>query len=149
MSIEARALCKAWDGKLAVDHVSFVVAAGEVYGLIGPNGAGKTTTQRMLAGLLAPGAGQALVAGIDISADPVRGKRELEFDLGAVRGGRPKGLSGHGRLWTGPMDDSLVSPLCAMDGGCVGTWHRMPLVAGHVMFSSHKVLTVLDEQMPI
>ncbi|MCA9672987.1 MAG: ATP-binding cassette domain-containing protein [Myxococcales bacterium] len=84
MSIEARALCKAWDGKLAVDHVSFVVAAGEVYGLIGPNGAGKTTTQRMLAGLLAPGAGQALVAGIDISADPVRGKRELGFHTGTA-----------------------------------------------------------------
>jgi ABC-2 type transport system ATP-binding protein/sodium transport system ATP-binding protein len=48
---------------LAVDHVSFTVSAGEVYGLLGPNGAGKTTTVRMIVGLLQPDAGYAEVHG--------------------------------------------------------------------------------------
>ena len=46
----------------AVDHVSFEVAAGEIYGLLGPNGAGKTTTLRMIAGLLRPSEGRVFVA---------------------------------------------------------------------------------------
>ncbi len=48
---------------VAVDHVSFTVPAGEVYGLLGPNGAGKTTTIRMIVGLLRPDHGYAEVAG--------------------------------------------------------------------------------------
>src|SRR5262245_3065820 len=48
---------------LAVDHVSFRVARGEVYGLLGANGAGKTTTLRMILGLLAPTSGYADVEG--------------------------------------------------------------------------------------
>src|SRR6476646_2171084 len=48
---------------LAVDHVSFRVARGEVYGLLGANGAGKTTTLRMILGLLAPTSGYAEVDG--------------------------------------------------------------------------------------
>ncbi len=50
----------------AVDHVSFSVAPGEIFGLLGPNGAGKSTTFRMLCGLLAPTEGSARVAGIDL-----------------------------------------------------------------------------------
>jgi sodium transport system ATP-binding protein len=48
---------------VAVDHLSFQVPAGEVYGLLGPNGAGKTTTIRMIVGLLRPDEGYAEVAG--------------------------------------------------------------------------------------
>ncbi|MCA0302549.1 MAG: ATP-binding cassette domain-containing protein [Proteobacteria bacterium] len=50
----------------AVDHVSFSVAPGEIFGLLGPNGAGKSTTFRMLCGLLKPTAGSARVAGLDL-----------------------------------------------------------------------------------
>ncbi len=50
---------------VAVDHVSFSVAAGEVVGYLGPNGSGKTTTIRMLLGLLQPTEGRALVLGFD------------------------------------------------------------------------------------
>ncbi len=50
----------------AVDHVSFSVAPGEIFGLLGPNGAGKSTTFRMLCGLLEPTHGSARVAGIDL-----------------------------------------------------------------------------------
>jgi ABC-2 type transport system ATP-binding protein len=54
-------------GLLAVDHISFQVHGGEVFGFLGPNGAGKTTTIRLLAGLSEPTAGQARVMGLDRS----------------------------------------------------------------------------------
>ncbi len=55
---------------LAVDHVSFTIPAGEVYGLLGPNGAGKTTTIRMVVGLLRPDGGYAEVSGFRTSDMP-------------------------------------------------------------------------------
>ena len=55
---------------LAVDRLSFVVPAGEVFGLLGPNGAGKTTTIRMIVGLLRPDSGYAEVAGFRTSESP-------------------------------------------------------------------------------
>ena len=55
---------------VAVDRLSFVVPAGEVYGLLGPNGAGKTTTIRMIVGLLRPDSGYAEVAGFRTSDSP-------------------------------------------------------------------------------
>jgi ABC-2 type transport system ATP-binding protein/sodium transport system ATP-binding protein len=55
---------------VAVDHVSFTVPAGEIYGLLGPNGAGKTTTIRMIVGLLRPDHGYAEVAGYRTSDEP-------------------------------------------------------------------------------
>src|SRR6185503_14932115 len=55
---------------LAVDHLSFLVRAGEVYGLLGPNGAGKTTTIRMIVGLLRPDSGWAEVDGFRTSESP-------------------------------------------------------------------------------
>lgn len=61
----------------AVDGLSFAVAPGEVYGLLGPNGAGKTTTIRMLLGLLAPSAGQAVVAGFSSAEHPDEVKRRV------------------------------------------------------------------------
>jgi sodium transport system ATP-binding protein len=55
---------------VAVDRLSFVVSAGEVYGLLGPNGAGKTTTIRMIVGLLRPDHGYAEVAGYRTTHTP-------------------------------------------------------------------------------
>lgn len=62
--------------KVAVDRLSFKAFEGEVYGLLGPNGAGKTTTLRMLATLIKPDGGDAIIAGSSIvkEADKVRGK---------------------------------------------------------------------------
>ena len=54
---------KAYDGKLAVDQVSFEVAGGEVFGLLGPNGAGKSTLIRMVMDILRPDTGRILVNG--------------------------------------------------------------------------------------
>lgn len=56
---------------LAVDDLSFTVAAGEVYGLLGPNGAGKTTTLRMILGLLPPDEGEAFVDGFCSATHPL------------------------------------------------------------------------------
>jgi ABC-2 type transport system ATP-binding protein len=59
-------LTKRFGERVAVDDVSFDVAVGEVFGFLGPNGAGKTTTVRMLATLIAPTSGSAVVAGIPL-----------------------------------------------------------------------------------
>ena len=55
--LQAESLSKTFGPRMAVDHVSFDVRAGEIFALVGPNGAGKTTTLRMLAGLIRPSSG--------------------------------------------------------------------------------------------
>ena len=64
--IEVRDLVRRFGDFVAVDHISFQVARGEIFGLLGPNGAGKSTTFRMLCGLLRPSGGSARVAGEDL-----------------------------------------------------------------------------------
>ena len=65
-AVVARDLTRLFGHFVAVDGVSFSVAAGEIFGFLGPNGAGKTTTIRMLTGLLPPTRGEASVAGHDV-----------------------------------------------------------------------------------
>ncbi len=68
--IEAQGLGRHFGAFVAVEDVSLRVPDGAILALLGPNGAGKTTTVRMLAGLLAPTAGAATVAGYDVRRDP-------------------------------------------------------------------------------
>jgi ABC-2 type transport system ATP-binding protein len=70
-------LVKRFDSTIAVAGLDLDVPAGSFYGLLGPNGAGKTTTLSMAVGLLRPDAGQALVLGYDVWADPAGAKRLL------------------------------------------------------------------------
>jgi ABC-2 type transport system ATP-binding protein len=81
--IKVRSLTKTFEAKgrsfPAVRGVDFDVAAGEIVGFLGPNGAGKTTTLRMLATLLRPSSGEALVAGCDLSADPAGVRRRIGY----------------------------------------------------------------------
>jgi len=63
----------------AVDHVSFEVREGEIFGFLGPNGAGKTTTIKMLTGLLGPSEGQGHVAGLDIRTEHVAIKERIGY----------------------------------------------------------------------
>ena len=74
----------------AVRGVDLAVDAGGIYGFLGPNGAGKTTTLRMLTTLLAPTAGTATVAGMDLLRDPVRVRRRIGYvpqAIGQTMGG--------------------------------------------------------------
>jgi ABC-2 type transport system ATP-binding protein len=66
-AVEVQDLVKCFGKFIAVDHVSFSITRGEIFGFLGPNGAGKSTTIRMLCGLLAPTSGRASVGGFDIS----------------------------------------------------------------------------------
>lgn len=65
-SVVAENLTKQFDSFTAVDHISFSVPRGDIFGFLGPNGAGKTTTIRMLLGLLRPTEGRASVLGFDV-----------------------------------------------------------------------------------
>ena len=82
--IEVQHLSKSFQDKSrgtvrAVDGLSFEARAGEVFGLLGSNGAGKTTTLRMLATILKPSSGRAVVAGHDIVAAPEQVRRSIGF----------------------------------------------------------------------
>ena len=74
-AIQVSGLTKYYGDLLAVDHVSFDVREGEIFGFLGPNGAGKTTTVRMLTTLLTPSEGTATIQGCDLLKDPY-GARE-------------------------------------------------------------------------
>ena len=76
-AIEAIDLVKTFDGKAAVDGVSFSVPQGTVLGLLGPNGAGKTTTVRMMTTLTEPTSGTARVAGYDVRTEPEMVRRNM------------------------------------------------------------------------
>ena len=71
-NIETEGLTKRFGSLTAVDRLSFKVEGGEIFGLLGPNGAGKTTTIRMLASLISPTEGYALVNGHDVVEESLR-----------------------------------------------------------------------------
>jgi len=77
IAIEASDLVRDYGKVRAVDHVSFSVESGEVFGFLGPNGAGKTTTVRMLTTLLEPTGGRVLIGGYDIQRRPYRARRQM------------------------------------------------------------------------
>jgi ABC-2 type transport system ATP-binding protein len=75
--ITASELTKQYAEILAVDHISFKVKRGEIFGFLGPNGAGKTTTIRMLTGLSKPTAGKARVLGLDVGSEIAEAKKHI------------------------------------------------------------------------
>jgi ABC-2 type transport system ATP-binding protein len=77
--IEIHDLTKRYGDFTAVDRLSLVAAAGEIFGFLGPNGAGKTTTIRIIAGLSLPTVGTVRVNGIDVLLDPVRAKSVMGY----------------------------------------------------------------------
>ena len=77
--IEANNLTKRFGNFTAVDHISFEVKEGEIFGFLGANGAGKTTAMRILCGLSKPTSGQARVAGFDIYKGTEQIKRHIGY----------------------------------------------------------------------
>jgi ABC-2 type transport system ATP-binding protein len=77
--IEIKHLVKRFGPFTAVDGVSFTVQRGEVLGFLGPNGAGKSTTMKMVTGFLTPTEGTAIVAGHDVSREPLKVKQAIGY----------------------------------------------------------------------
>jgi sodium transport system ATP-binding protein len=75
--LEARGLFKSFGKVAAVRGVSFAARDGQITGLLGPNGAGKSTTLRMLYTVLKPDAGDALIDGSSVTADPLAARRAI------------------------------------------------------------------------
>lgn len=77
--IEVKGLTKQFGGFVAVDHISFAVEKGEIFGFLGANGAGKTTAMRMLCGLSIPTAGEGVVAGFDVTRQQEKIKQHIGY----------------------------------------------------------------------
>jgi ABC-2 type transport system ATP-binding protein len=77
--IEAIDLTKKFGAFTAVDHISFEVKKGEIFGFLGANGAGKTTAMRMLTGLSKPTSGKGFVAGFDINTQAEQIKKNIGY----------------------------------------------------------------------
>jgi len=79
LSVDVEGLTKIFGSFTAVDHISFNVKKGEIFGFLGPNGAGKSTTIRMLCGILRPTAGKGIVGGFPISSQPDEIKKIIGY----------------------------------------------------------------------
>jgi ABC-2 type transport system ATP-binding protein len=77
--VDIHELTRTFGTSIAVDHASFAVMEGEIFGLIGPNGAGKSTLIKMLTTLLPPTSGSATIAGCDIVSQPAVVRRRIGY----------------------------------------------------------------------
>ena len=77
--IIAERLTKSFGDFIAVDHISFEVEKGEIFGFLGANGAGKTTAMRMLCGLSSPSSGKAFVAGFNLFQEAEKIKKNIGY----------------------------------------------------------------------
>lgn len=77
--IEVTNLTKRYGSHVAVNHLSFRVEKGQIYGFLGPNGAGKSTTMNILTGYLAPTEGTVTIGGMDIQKEPEEAKKKIGY----------------------------------------------------------------------
>lgn len=77
--IEVKNLVKDYDGHLAVDHLSFTIEDGQIYGFLGPNGAGKSTTMNIMTGYLGATEGEVLINGYNILDEPEEAKKCIGY----------------------------------------------------------------------
>ena len=77
--IEVKNLVKDYGGHLAVDHLSFTVEDGQIYGFLGPNGAGKSTTMNIMTGYLGATKGEVLIDGHNILEEPEQAKKCMGY----------------------------------------------------------------------
>jgi ABC-2 type transport system ATP-binding protein len=78
-AIQVKDLTRRFRDLVAVEDLAFSVNPGELFGLVGPDGAGKTTTLRMLAGVLRPSSGDAIINGISVVQHPEQVKHEIAY----------------------------------------------------------------------
>ncbi|MBS1186115.1 MAG: ABC-type multidrug transport system, ATPase component [Burkholderiaceae bacterium] len=78
-AIEAEGLTQRFGDFTAVDHVSFNIAKGEIFGFLGSNGCGKTTTMKMLTGLLPPTEGRSRLFGVPLDADNLETRKQVGY----------------------------------------------------------------------
>jgi ABC-2 type transport system ATP-binding protein len=78
-AVSLRGLTRRFGDLTAVDGLTWDVDSGELFGIVGPDGAGKTTTLRMLAGILRPSSGTAVLQGVDVAVDPEAAKPHLAY----------------------------------------------------------------------
>lgn len=74
-AVSIQNVCKLYNKIPVVNHLSFTIESGEMFGLLGPNGAGKSTTIRMLTTLTKPSSGQIQVAGYDVTQQSLQVKQ--------------------------------------------------------------------------
>ena len=116
--VETRDLVKRYGDELAVAGINLRIGPGEIFGLVGPNGAGKTTTMKILATLLAPTSGDALVTGIPIGSDPIEVRRRI----------------GYMPDFYGVYDDLRVWEYLDFFGRCYGvSANRRPMMIGELL----------------
>ena len=77
--IEVKNLVKKYGGHVAVDHLSFTVEEGHIYGFLGPNGAGKSTTMNMITGYIGPTEGSIMINGHDMLENPEEAKKCIGY----------------------------------------------------------------------
>jgi len=77
--IEVTGLVRRYGNHIAVDHLSFQVETGQIYGFLGPNGAGKSTTMNILTGYLCPNEGTVVINGYDIFKEPEKAKSQIGY----------------------------------------------------------------------
>ena len=77
--IEVNQLVKRYGNHLAVDHLSFKVGEGQIYGFLGPNGAGKSTTMNIMTGYLGATEGEVIINGHNILEEPEAAKRSIGY----------------------------------------------------------------------
>lgn len=77
--IEVKDIVKKYGAHTAVDHLSFSIEKGKIYGFLGPNGAGKSTTMNIITGVLAPTSGTVLINGHDIYEEPIEAKQSIGY----------------------------------------------------------------------
>ena len=158
-AVEVSNLVRKFGTFTAVDHVSFAVRPGEIFGLLGPNGAGKTTTFRMLCGLLPASEGTLRVAGVDLRTARASARQRigyvaqkfslygqlsvtqnLEFFAGAY------GLAGKRRAeriaWA--MDQFELAPLAKLPSGQLPGGYKQRLAMAAALIHEPEIL-FLDE----
>ena len=130
-SVEVEELTKSFGDFVAVDHLSFTVGHGEVFGLLGPNGAGKSTLLRMLTTLVPPTSGSARIFGRDVLASPEEVRRLIgvipqamtsDLDLSAV-----ENMSIFAKLYNIPRDKrrNIIAKL--LEGVGLTQWADKPV----------------------